>query len=182
MMTVFWWIRKIDVIDITYLGTFCVVTLNNGIFIKNIMLSKNISHLSRICFCLSYCTTCCSLSSAPDYTAGGCIYEPMVITAKTEEFVIGGLRAKSPTDKFCKVRLLQHSADQSYDVTVQFYSVQVCVIKPVPIYRRNNQHHRPIWGFKKSPSNGICFIIPGYIQNILASGDYCLICRPTESR
>ena len=38
MMTVFWWIRKIDVIDITYLGTFCVVTLNNGIFIKNITL------------------------------------------------------------------------------------------------------------------------------------------------
>ena len=65
------------------------------------------------------------ISLAPNYIAEGCIYQPDVIRTKTNEFVIGGLLSRTPQDPYCKVRLSGSTAVNSYDVTVQFYSVLV---------------------------------------------------------
>jgi len=74
------------------------------------------------------------ISLAPNYTAEGCIYQPDVIRATTNEFVIGGRLARSPQEPYCKVRLSGSTSVNSYDVTVQFYSVLVSTSNVTGIY------------------------------------------------
>ena len=109
----------------------CVHLLNNNksshIFRCLFSLFLCPSSIRRMIFRISRCPTSTlglPFPLAPNYTSSSCMYAPDVFV-RGGEMVIGGHLTESPAEPFCKARLLGHYPDQSYNVSVTFFSVQV---------------------------------------------------------
>ena len=74
---------------------------------------------------------CLPLPLAPNYTTSSCMNVPDVFVRGAGVLVIGGLLTESPAEPFCKARLIAHYPDQSYDVKLKFFSLEVTVYSNV---------------------------------------------------